>query len=82
MDHPEIQQSPLYYIAKAIGRINYTPVELTKAYMTNQNNIRQHPMELFTFDKVELQKLRDDILSDPEKYERMLRTYNGTYDKM
>ena len=79
MEHPELQQSPLHYISKVVGKISYTPVELAKAYMTNQNNIREHPLELFTFNRDELLKLRDDILENPEKYEKMLRTDNGTW---
>jgi hypothetical protein len=28
IDHPDIKKSPLYYISKAIGRVNLAPAEL------------------------------------------------------
>jgi hypothetical protein len=35
VDHPELHWSPLYYVAKAIGKVSLTPVELTREYLTN-----------------------------------------------
>lgn len=33
--HPMIEKSPLFYLSKAIGRVNISPVELTQEYLTN-----------------------------------------------
>ena len=35
VDHPELHYSPLYYVAKAIGKVSLTPVEMTREYLTN-----------------------------------------------
>lgn len=55
MEHPDIQKSFLWHIGKAIGKRNITPPELTKAYLTDTS--KANLMELYTFDKEELQKL-------------------------
>ena len=35
VEHPWIEKSPLYHLSKAIGRVSFSPVELTKEYLTN-----------------------------------------------
>jgi glycerophosphoryl diester phosphodiesterase len=37
VSHPQIEKSPLHIIAKAIGRVSLSPVEMTKEYLTNPN---------------------------------------------
>jgi hypothetical protein len=69
-EHPDIQKSFLWYLSKAIGKVNIAPPELAKQYLTNPN-IKKHST-LYTFDKKELIKLRKDILQNPERYEAIL----------
>jgi hypothetical protein len=77
MDHPELQSSFLYYFSKIVGRTNIAPIELGKKYLTDPS--MHNKMNLFTFDKEELLKLRRDILENPKKYELLLRSDNGTF---
>ena len=35
VNHPYIEKSPLFHLSKAIGRATFSPVELTKEYLTN-----------------------------------------------
>ena len=69
-NHPDIEKSPLWHLSKVVGKRNITPPELAKAYITNPD--AKNDLNIYTFDKEELLKLRRDILSDPEKYEKML----------
>jgi hypothetical protein len=55
MDHPNATRSPLFYISKAIGRINLAPAELAKSY-TTQPEMREK-MQLVTFNEEELRRL-------------------------
>ena len=61
-----------------MGKVNLAPPELAKQYLSNPD--RQKQMQLYTFDKEELLKLRRDILENPEKYEKLFTTSKGTYD--
>lgn len=72
MDHPDINKSFLSYLSKAIGKSAIAPPELAKAYLTSGD--RASSLTSFTFDKGELEKLRDDILANPLKYELALRS--------
>jgi len=72
-----MRTSPLWYLSKAIGKINITPPELAKAYLTNPDAPKM--MNLFTFDKEELSKLRRDVLTNPEKYEELLTKQSDFY---
>ena len=56
MEHPDIQKSFLWHLSKAIGRINITPPELVKQFLTNPDI--KEATTLYTFDKEELIKLR------------------------
>ncbi len=67
--HPWIEKSPLHVIAKAIGRVNLTPVEITKEYLTNPE--RRQQLSMLTLDHGELDKLQNDVLLNPEKYIQM-----------
>jgi hypothetical protein len=60
MEHPELHKSPLWYLSKAVGKRNLTPPELAKAYLTNPDAYKA--MNIYTFDKDELTRLRRDIL--------------------
>ena len=64
MDHPNITRSPLYYISKAVGRVNLAPAELARAYLTGGPEMRRK-LQLVTFDESELRKLQVDILANP-----------------
>jgi hypothetical protein len=72
MEHPDINKSFLSYLSKAIGKSAIAPPELAKAYLTSGD--RAKSLTSFTFDKGELEKLRDDILANPLKYELALRS--------
>ena len=69
VEHPQIVKSPLHHIAKAIGRVSISPIELTKEYMTNPKTRDQ--LSMLTVDKKELLKLQDDIYANPQKYEEI-----------
>ena len=79
MEHPELASSWLAQLGKAVGKKNFTPLELTKAYMTDAKLARQ--MNLFTFDKAELEKLRRDLLANPVKYEAMFTRKQPTFEQ-
>jgi hypothetical protein len=71
-EHPEARNSVLWYLSKAVGKQSLTPPELAKAYMTDPK--ATNSLTMYTFDKKELEKLRDDLLANPEKYEQSLRS--------
>ena len=48
-EHPAIQKSPLHHLSKAIGRVSYSPIELTKEYLTNPKMRDQ--LSMLTVDK-------------------------------
>lgn len=75
--HPELQRSVLYHLSKAVGKTTLAPVELARQYMTNPDMAKQ--LTHYTFDLKELKALRKDILSNPEKYEQLLKQDNGTF---
>jgi len=79
MEHPEIGKSFLSYLSKAIGKVAIAPPELAKAYMTSGD--RAKSLTLVTFDKGELERLRDDILANPLKYELALRSNDKEQQK-
>ena len=65
--HPLIEKSPLYHLSKAIGRVTYSPIELSQEYLTNPQLRDQ--LSMLTIDKNELLKIQDDIYQNPQKYE-------------
>lgn len=65
-------------LAGAIGRVSLTTPELAKAYLTEPSNREQ--MTLFTFNKSEIQKLHQDVIADPGKYE-MIFAHQMTEDE-
>ena len=72
--HPDLHKSPLYYLSKVIGRVSITPPELTKAYITDPE--KRNQLTMFTLNKSELEKLNEDVLSNPEKYEMIFRGHD------
>ncbi len=72
MEHPDLHKSFLSYLSKAIGKSTIAPAEVVKAYLTSGDKARS--LTTYTFDKGELERLRDDILANPLKYELALRT--------
>ena len=71
MDHPDLQNSPIFHLTKAVGRITMTPHEMAKAYLTDPDLRKQ--MTLLTLDPKELERIYKDILDQPEKYQAMLK---------
>ena len=66
MEHPDLHKHAIYHLAKAVGRVNLSPVELVKNYTGGSD------MTAFVLDEKELLKLREDILKNPEKYEAVV----------
>ena len=69
-EHPAIQKSPLHHLSKAIGRVSYSPIELTKEYLTNPKMRDQ--LSMLTVDKEELLKLQEDLYANPQKWTEIL----------
>ena len=69
-EHPQLQKSPLYHLSKAIGRVSYSPIELTKEYLTNPDMRDQ--LSMLTVDKKELLKLQEDLYANPQKWTEIL----------
>jgi len=61
----------MHHLSSVVKKQNFTPVEMTKAYLTTPN--ARDLMESYVFDKNDIEKLRDDIFENPEKYEEILR---------
>ena len=74
--HPNIEKSPLFHLSKAIGRVEMSPVELTKEYLTNPSLRKQFSM--LTVDKTELLKIQDDVYANPQKYEGIFTARDRT----
>ena len=64
-----IEKSPLFHLSKAIGRVTYSPIELTREYLTNPEARDQ--LSMLTVDKEELLKIQEDIYANPGKYQAM-----------
>jgi hypothetical protein len=71
MEHPDIKRSFLWHLSSAIGKESLVPPELAKKFLTDPKIANS--LTTFTFDKVELERLRADILNNPAKYEAALR---------
>ena len=69
-EHPDLQQSVMWHLSKAVGKVTLAPPEMARAYLTNPEAAKS--LQVYTFDKGELEKLRRDILADPGKYEQAL----------
>ena len=72
MEHPELSNTFMWHLSKAIGKTSLAPPELAKAYLTDRSGEVRKQLTSFTFDKMELEKLRADLLANPEKYEAAL----------
>lgn len=71
MEHPLLKKSVMHHLSSVVKKNNFTPVEMTKAYLTTPN--AKKLMESYIFDKEDIEKLRRDIFDNPDKYEEMLR---------
>lgn len=69
-EHPEIESSIIHHISKTVGKRTIAPLEIAKQYLSNPELAKQ--MTTLAFDKEELEKLRKDILLNPETYKKML----------
>ena len=61
----------MWHLSKAIGKVSLAPVEMARVYLTDPEAAKS--MEVYTFDKNELEKLSKDILANPDKYEQLLQ---------
>ena len=60
----------MYHISKAIGRVSFSPIELTKEYLTKPDMRNQ--LSMLTVDKAELLKLQEDLYANPQKWTEIL----------
>ena len=65
-----IAKSPLHHLSKAIGRVSYSPIDITKEYLTNPKTRDQ--LSMLTVDKKELLKLQEDLYANPQKWTEIL----------
>lgn len=56
----------MWYVSQAVGRASLAPIELVNEFLTNPN--AKDAMTVFTLDKEELLKLRDDVYNNPDKW--------------
>lgn len=73
MQHPDIGQSFLSMLGQAVGKASLAPPEVARAYLTDKTGQVAKSLSVYTFDKKELERLRSDILANPEKYEKALK---------
>ena len=60
----------MWHISQVVGKQNLAPTFMAKEYLTNPGF--KESMTAFTFDKGQIEMLRKDILSNPQKYEQLL----------
>jgi hypothetical protein len=53
--------------------VSTAPANLARAYLTDPKVAKA--TNLYTFDRTELERLRNDVLAHPEKYELALRAH-------
>jgi len=78
-NHPDLENNMLFHLSKVVGRANLAPPEMLQKFVSDPDSAKS--MLAYTFDKAELEKLKMDLIRNPEKYTKMLESDSDFYDK-